>query len=237
MAIPAISVNSLSHIVGNKHLVRNISYEFFAGSVYTIIGPSGSGKSSLLRLLNRLDEPTSGNIQIEGISYTDIPPTDQRRKVGYLLQTPFMFNSTIRDNFRLADSSLSDDRINKLLKWSAASKLSPDKPVAELSVGESQRVAIGRLLACQPGVLLLDEPTSALDPTATVTVEKLIHHLACDHNLAVLVVTHNPEQALRLKGETLLIVDGALVEHGPAEKIINQPSSAEGRAFRDKELT
>lgn len=237
MATPAVIVSNLSHLIGSKHLVRDISYEFSSGRVYTIIGPSGAGKSSFMRLLNRLDEPTSGEVHIDGVEFRDIPPTDLRRKVNYLFQTPVMFDSTIRDNFRLVDQSITDERINKLLEWSAAGKLTPDKLVEELSVGEAQRVAIGRLLACQPQVALLDEPTSALDPTATVTIEELIRHLAIDHNLAVLVVTHNPEQALRLGGDTLLMVDGRLIEHGPAHQVINEPVTAEGRAFHNKELT
>lgn len=237
MATPAVKVSNLSRLVGKKHLVRDISYEFCAGRVYTIVGPSGAGKSSFMRLLNRLDEPTSGEVYIDGLPYHNLPSTDLRRKVNYLFQTPIMFDSTIRDNFHLADPFITDERINDLLRWSAAGKLTPDKDVVELSAGESQRVAIGRLLACQPRVALLDEPTSALDPTATVTIEKLIRHLATDHNLAVLVVTHHPEQAIRLGGETLLMVDGQLIEHGPAGQVINKPTTAEGRAFRDKELT
>lgn len=230
-------MSNLSRSIGNKHLVRDFNYEFCAGRVYTIVGPSGAGKSSFLRLLNRLDEPTSGEVYIDGLPYHDLPPTDLRRKVNYLFQTPIMFESTIRDNFHLADPAITDEQINDLLRWSAAGKLTPDQEVVGLSVGESQRVAIGRLLACQPRVALLDEPTSALDPTATVTIEKLVRHLATDHNLAVLVVTHHPEQALRLGGDTLLMVDGRLIEHGPAEQVINEPTTAEGRAFRDKELT
>jgi putative ABC transport system ATP-binding protein len=237
LATPALKTANLSHRVGNKYLVREITAEFCAGQIYTIIGPSGAGKSSFMRLLNRLDEPTSGEVIIDGVEYHDLPPTDLRRKVGYLFQTPVMFDTTIRDNFHLADPALTDERINELLKWSAAGKLTPDKQVTELSTGEAQRVAIARLLACQPQVALLDEPTSALDPTATVVIEKLIRHLALDHNLVVLVVTHNPEQALRLGGKTLLMVDGCLIEQGPAEQVINQPRTPEGLAFRNKELS
>lgn len=237
MVTPAVTINKLSRQVGEKQLVRDISYKFYSGQIYTIIGPSGAGKSSLLRLLNRLDEPTSGEVSVDDVEFRNIKPTDLRRKVSYLFQTPVMFDLNIRDNFHLADPSITDERINDLLRWSAAGKLTPDKLVEELSVGEAQRVAIGRLLACQPKVALLDEPTSALDPTATDTIENLIRHLATDHNLAVLIVTHNPEQALRLGGETLLMVDGRIIEHGPADEVINRPVTAEGRAFRDRELT
>jgi len=237
LATPAIKVTNLSCQVGDKFLVRDFSYEFCAGEVHAIVGPSGAGKTTLLRLLNRLTEPTAGEVFIDGTMFRDLPPTGLRRKLCYLFQNPVLFDSNVRDNFKLADPEITDEQIIELLEWCAAKKLTPDKPVSELSVGEAQRVAIGRLLACHPMVALLDEPTSALDPTATSIIERLVRHLVTDHALTVLVVTHDPEQAVRLGGNALLLVEGQLIEHGPAEQVIKSPVSAEGRAFRDKELT
>jgi putative ABC transport system ATP-binding protein len=237
LATSALNISHLSYKIGENNLVDDLSYQFFPGRVYSIVGPSGAGKTSFLRLLNRLNEPSSGEIEIDGVPYQDIPPTELRRKVCYLFQNPVLFESNIRDNFKLADPDISDEKIIELLVWCAAKKLTPDQPVERLSVGEAQRVALGRLLACHPRVALLDEPTSALDPTATVTIERLIQHLASDLDLAVLVVTHDPEQAVRLGGEALLMVAGKLIECGPATQVIKEPTTPEGRSFRNKELT
>ena len=111
-----------------------------------------------------------------------------------------------------------------------------DLPVDNLSVGEMQRVALARLLASEPEVALLDEPTSALDPGNTDAVEKLIRDIVDKRGLTVVMVSHDPEQVLRMKGEALLMVAGKLVESGPCEQVVNEPQTKLGRQYRDREL-
>jgi putative ABC transport system ATP-binding protein len=233
---PVVVVNRVSRRVNSKQILQDISFEFKRGSLYTILGPSGAGKSSFLRLLNRLDEPTGGEVLFDGKPHCDYDPGFLRRKIGYLFQSAYLFPGTVRDNVLYANPAVTQEEMEALLSRSAMSPTMADSPVDNLSGGEAQRVALARMLATEPEVVLLDEPTSALDPTATSIIEKSIKRLVHEDGLAVLMVTHNPEQALRMGGETLLLVDGRLVEHGPSEKVINDPSSVEGRRYRDKEL-
>ena len=95
---------------------------------------------------------------------------------------------------------------------------------------------MARLLACSPSVILLDEPTASLDPTATRGIEELVKRVASDQCLIALIVTHEPAQAVRMGGETLLLVKGRLIEHGDSEQVIANPTTPEGRAYRDREL-
>ena len=233
---PLLVVRNISRSVGSKQILHDISFDFYPGSLYTILGPSGAGKSSLLRLLNRLDEPTDGKVLFEEKEHCSFDPGYLRRKVGYLFQTAYLFPGTVRDNILYADATASNEKVEALLKRAAMPASMADNPVDNLSGGEAQRVALARMLATDPVAVLLDEPTSALDPTATSMIEKTIKRLVDEDGLTAVMVTHNPEQALRMGGETLLLVEGKLVEWGPSEKVINDPSSAEGRRYRDKEL-
>jgi putative ABC transport system ATP-binding protein len=223
---------------GRKRIIVNdISHAFGCGMIYSIVGPSGAGKSSLLRLINRLDEPDSGDVRYNDRDYRTIAPHELRRHIGYLFQTPYMFPGTIADNIRFAEPDISDTHLHQLLALVGLSDEMASSDVEMLSGGEKQRVAMARLLATNPSVILLDEPTSSLDPTATRGIEKLVKKIAEERCLVAIMVTHDPAQAVRMEGETLLLVKGALIEHGPSEQVINAPQSDEGRRYRDRELT
>jgi putative ABC transport system ATP-binding protein len=232
----ALKINNLTRTVGKKTIVDSISYEFNAGRLYTVVGPSGAGKSSLLRLLNRLDEPTGGEVIFDGKPHCDQDPGRLRRQIGFLFQRAYLFPGTVRDNLLFAESDLSDNRMEELLSHAALKPDMLDRTVDNLSGGEAQRVALARMLATEPVICLLDEPTSSLDPTATDKIETSIRRLVNDLGLTVILVTHDPEQALRLNGDTLLMVAGRLVEHGPSKDVLTNPQSEEGRRYKAKEL-
>lgn len=221
----------------SKTIVDNISYTFSCGDIYTIVGPSGAGKSSLLRLLNRLDEPSGGEVFFEGRDYRTYPTGDLRRRIGFLFQSPYLFPETIADNVKFARPEITEDRLRFILSQVGLNKDRLHESVENLSGGEKQRVALARLLAIDPSVLLLDEPTSSLDPTATREIEELVLKIAAQKCFTVLMVTHEPRQALRMAGQTLLLVKGRLIEAGPTEQVINNPGSDEGRRYRDRELS
>lgn len=238
--IPILETVGLSRFVrdgGNiKTILDDFSYSFGKGCIYTIIGPSGAGKSSLLRLLNRLDEPTGGDILFGGKNTKEFAPCYLRRLIGHLFQTPYLFPKTVRDNFLYADSKFPSGTVERLAEQVQIPSSMIDRDVETLSIGEKQRVALARLLATNPEVVLLDEPTSALDPSYTESIENLVKAIVRQMSLTVIMVTHNPEQAFRMGGETILMVAGRLVESGPCEKVITDPQSEAGRLYKAKRL-
>lgn len=237
---PLLQCRSLTRVVstieGPKTIVDEFSFQFATGQVYSIVGPSGAGKSSLLRLFNRLDDFSSGEVLYRNDNIQSLDPCKLRRKLGMLFQTPYLFPGTVRDNLMAADDGLSDAQARDFLEEAETDPAFIDAPVDNLSAGEKQRIALARLLATRPEMILLDEPTSALDPTHTVAIERMILRTVNDNGLAAIVVTHDPAQALRLGGETLLMVAGRLVESGSAEGVINDPQTELGKRYHRKEL-
>jgi putative ABC transport system ATP-binding protein len=235
-----LSVDGLTREISkegrSQTVVDGFTFDFQECKFYTVLGPSGAGKSSLLRLLNRLDEPTGGRVLYKGQDIRELPPPNLRCRIGYLFQTPHLFDGTVRDNIRFARSELSNEETDRLAEQCRIKPELVDRDVTHLSVGEKQRVALARLMATNPDVALLDEPTSALDPTNTDAVESLVRGLVDSCRLTVILVTHEPNQALRVGGEALLLVNGRLVEHGSAEDVIAHPRTEEARKYINREL-
>jgi len=215
--------------------VNGISYEFHKGTIYNIVGPSGSGKTSFLRLLNRLDDPTEGLITFRDKPLDLYPPTELRQKVSMLFQSPYLFEGTVRENLKYCCQH-DDKPINDILPQVGLKADIVDKQAEDISGGEKQRVALARALLLNPEILLLDEPTASLDPTLSQSIEKLILRLTEDLCLTTIMVTHDPEQARRLGGHTLLLVEGKLVETGPTERVLNNPETDLARKYINREL-
>lgn len=227
---------SLNHNGQSIDIISDFTYSFQKGKIYTILGPSGSGKSSLLRLINRLDERTGGSILFHNKNIVDFIPCELRCRIGYLFQIPYLFEGTVRDNIKYGCSNLDDEKIKSLVERTHLKPEMLDREVDNLSIGEKQRVAFARLLANNPEILLLDEPTSALDPTHTDAIENLIKEIVKDRQITALMVTHHPEQALRMSGETILMVEGRLIESGASDDVINNPRTELGKKYREKKL-
>lgn len=236
---PILKAENISLVVNNggipKNIITDFSFDFYKGRIYNILGPSGAGKSSLLRLFNRLDEITRGKILFNGKESKLYIPCRLRREIGYLFQTPHLFPTTVKDNLLFVDSSLTDDLIISIL---SEVNLAPDyllSNVEVLSVGEKQRIALARLFAMKPEIILLDEPTSALDEKNSSLLLKLIKSKVTEKGITAIIVTHDPRQALTFDGEALLIINGKLMEHGPAKELISQPKTEAGRSFLEKD--
>lgn len=214
----------LGREVDTKKLVNDISIQVEKGETLSIVGPSGAGKSSFLRLLNRLDEPTTGTVLLNGTDYKTISPRELRRRIGMVLQAPYLFPGTVADNLRFGPTQqgkeLEDTRLCHLLTQVGLDDYA-DRDISRLSGGEAQRVSLARTLANSPEVLLLDEPTSALDRTAEGEVEKLLGEIIAAEGLTCLIITHNPAQALRLSKRSMLLESGQLVKIGPVEEIVH----------------
>jgi putative ABC transport system ATP-binding protein len=220
-AAAVLRTELLGRCIGEKWIVRDVSLSVHRGELLGLVGASGSGKSSLLRLLNRLDEPTSGTVFLEDQDYRQIPPRELRRRVGMVTQRPFLFPGEVASNLRFGPwqrgQTLPDDQIASLLERVGLPGFAA-RNVANLSGGEQQRVSLARALANQPEILLLDEPTSALDEQAKTGVENLIRNLVSANGYTFVLVTHDRDQARRLCDRVALIDAGQLVQQGtPAE--------------------
>ena len=166
------------------------------GGITVVSGPSGTGKSTLLRCCNRLVVPTSGTVTYRGINLVEREARALRRDVGMVFQQPIPFPGTVADNLRTA-VELSDDEVASLLASVALDRSFAEREATELSGGEAQRMCLARTLTTRPSVLLADEPTSSLDPEATDHLESLALNLASG-GTTVVWVTHDPQQGERL---------------------------------------
>jgi len=220
----------LSRVVEGKALVNDVSVRVAAGEILAVTGPSGSGKSSFLRLLNRLDEPTEGTVLLQGTDYREIPPRELRRKVGMVTQRAFLFPGTVAGNLRFGPQQIgvtpSDDEVDALLAKVGLPGYA-GRDVTNLSGGEAQRVSVARAVANSPIVLLLDEPTSALDDAAKAGIELLIRSLIRQDGLTCVLVTHDVAQASRIADRIMVIDSGRMVKiGGPAEVLRAQSDPA-----------
>jgi putative ABC transport system ATP-binding protein len=215
---------NLGRVVNGKVLVDNVTFDLRASEVLAIVGPSGSGKSSLLRLLNRLDEPSSGTVYLEGTDYRQIEPRILRRKVGLVTQRPYLFPGTVGQNLEFGPAQhgevLSQESMDDLLAKVGLRGYSI-RNVANLSGGEAQRVAVARTLANSPLILLLDEPTSALDEASKFEIEALLRNIVLGQRLTCVIVTHDKAQAARLAERALVLESGRVVRVGATSEVLH----------------
>ena len=213
-----LEVNHLSfqYPSGRGHsptqILNDVSFSVRRGGALTLVGPSGSGKSSVLRCLNRLLEPTSGIVRFDGRDIRSFDPRELRCRVALVMQTSVMFEGTVRDNLCIrpanAPCDFSDGRMATVLDEVGLESNLLDRDAATLSGGEKQRVTIARALLRDPQALLLDEPTSALDPPNTFLVMEAISRLRTTRALSIVAVTHQPALVRRLGGNLLYLIKG-----------------------------
>ena len=220
-----LEVRYLSLSRGGSPVLHDISLAIEKGEVFMMIGPSGSGKSSLLRCLNRLEEPPPGSVFLNGTDITTRPVTEVRCRVGMVFQQVAMFPGTVAENVAFGPTvrgeTLPPERVRELLDMVTLSPDLAEKSARELSGGQAQRVAIARALANEPAVLLLDEPTSALDPIATHAVEETLLGLRERIGLTLVWVSHIVEQARRVGDRVLLLDGGRVVRVDRAEAMLD----------------
>lgn len=212
---PLLDVRQLSLTRGGQAVLHDVCLSVSRSDILMLIGPSGGGKSSLLRCLNRLENPAPGTVFLDGVDITALDVLALRRRVGMVFQQPAMFPGTVADNVRtgpaLAGEMLSDARVHDLLRMVTLDPALSTHPAQELSGGQAQRVAIARALANSPCMLLLDEPTSALDPIATHKIEDTLCELRARLNLTLIWVSHAVAQAQRVGDRALLLDAGRVV--------------------------
>jgi putative ABC transport system ATP-binding protein len=217
----ALETRNLSRAVAGKLLVNDISVEVRQGEVLAVVGPSRAGKSSFLRLINRLDEPTGGTVLVNRRDYRQ---SELRRRVGMVMQMAYLFPGTVAANIdfgpRQRHQTLSPARIAALLERVGLPGYE-GRDVASLSGGEAQRVSLARTLANSPEALLLDEPTSALDEASARSIEELLLGIIHERQMTCVIITHNMQQAARIAGRAMHLEAGKLVRVGPVKEVLH----------------
>lgn len=196
-----------------RQILDGVSDHIHTAQTTAVIGASGSGKSTFLRLLNRFEEPTRGTILLDGRPLDSYDVHALRRRVGLVAQHPTMLTGSIGEEVRVASPALTDAEVERLLERVALGGLPLGRATATLSGGEQQRLALARSLAVEPDVLLLDEPTSALDEHAAQAVDAVVRSLVAD-GLTVVLVSHDLERVVDLADSVLVLDRGRLVERG-----------------------
>ena len=215
-------------------ILENICLSANSSQITAIIGPSGGGKSSLIRLINRMSEPTSGSIYLDGTDVFTIDPVDLRRQVAMVLQKPFMFEGSVESNlllpFSYSNSKLISDKHSRVVSTMELTRLSPallERNARSLSLGEQQRVNIARALITNPRVLLLDEPTSALDRPTADGLAATVRDICQNSKLAVVLVTHDLRLAERVADYIYFLDSGVIKEDGLTTNLLKQPRCPE----------
>jgi putative ABC transport system ATP-binding protein len=238
---PAFTIKDVRQIKESQILLDGINLEIASEKITALIGPSGAGKTSLLRLLNRLDDPSSGQIFYDSRPIVGYPVQELRRQVGFVFQTPVMFPGTVRDNLRKAlelNGNLLIHSVERIDEMLALAELDPEfanRDGERLSVGQKQRVNIARAMMTAPKVLLMDEPTSALDPETADRLMETVRRLGKERKITVVMITHRLSEARRASDVTVVMEAGRIVESGTTDYIFEQTANSRIREFLDRE--
>ncbi len=224
----------LKNVSGRK--IEQVSIAVYPSDKIVLLGPSGGGKSTLLRFMNLLETPRNGDIRYHGESVDAHSYPELRRKIVLLPQTPVVVDGTVLDNitwthsFKLSsDSNRGDGDFINCLEVVGIKHLA-DKPAEQLSGGEKQRLNLAMGFSLRPELMLLDEPTSALDPSAAAGIRAVISRLH-DKGASFVIVTHSFTEAMLLADKIGIIMDGRLEQLDKKESVINNPVSDSVKQF------
>ncbi len=233
----SIVIDCLNYYVGEHRILKDVKLHFHTNAVTTIIGPSGGGKTSLLRTINRMNEKVpdskiTGTITYRGNDINHYNEYLLRTKIGMVFQKPAVFSQSIYENvvfgLRRKNKKLKKPYLDEIVEeklllvnlWSEV-KDRLGSNAADLSVGQQQRLCIARTLALEPDVILMDEPTSALDPVSTDAIYNLINTLKL--TTTIIFVTHNVRLAKKIGDYVVFVCDGVICEQGECHTVFNNP--------------
>lgn len=234
MSAPTFQLSDVVKMYGQRTVLDIDKLDVLQGEILCVVGPNGAGKSSLLRLLNFLEVPTSGQILLNGRSLNGSCPLEKRRRITTVFQKPLLLNGTVAHNVGYGLRVRSKDAVasttRKVLELVGMASFARAQ-VRTLSGGEAQRVALARAIVVEPEVLLLDEPTANLDPYNGSLIEKIIVDLNRARGTTIVMVTHNVFQARRLAHRVALLLRGKLVEVAGVEAFFSRPCDPRTAAF------
>ena len=217
---------------GGKVAVEDVNLSFEKGEFICFIGTSGSGKTTCMRMINRMTDPSKGKILIDGKSVTDINPVELRRQIGYVIQSiGLMPHMTIRENITLVQKLLkvSQEERNKtaekMIDLVELPREMLDRYPHELSGGQQQRIGVVRALAADQDIILMDEPFGALDPITRDSLQDLIKDLQERLGKTVVFVTHDMDEALKLASRIVIMSEGRVIQFDTPQNILQNPAT------------
>lgn len=227
-----IELDGLTKRYGERAVVDDVALTIERGEMVALLGGSGSGKTTTLKMINRLVEPTSGSVRIDGKDTREREPYELRRSIGYVLQEVGLFpHMTVLENVGITLRLLgwSAERIDRrsrdlLDRVELTAARFADRTPDELSGGQRQRVGIARALASEPRVMLLDEPFGALDPITRRALHRLLLSVWKERELTAVLVTHDVDEARRLATRIAVMREGRLVQIGPWADLVRAPA-------------
>ncbi len=233
-----IETVGVSQKYDNREVLKNINLKIDKGEVFTLIGPTGAGKTTLIRILDLIELPYSGKLFLNGVNVT-APGFDRlevRRRMSYVQQKPLVFTMNVYDNvacglrWRHIRSDVIKRKTEEALELVGMNDYR-DRAARTLSGGEMQRIAIARALVTEPEVLLLDEPTANMDPVSTAKIEEVLAHTINERKTTIVMTTHNMSQGQRMASRLGVLINGALQQVGTPGEVFASPRTSEVAAF------
>ena len=233
-----IETTDLAQRYGEQYILKSIDLRINQNEVFALIGPTGAGKTTLMRLLDLLESPSSGKVYFDGVDVTRSPRLrlEARRRMSFVLQKPAVFNMSVFDNvacglrWRHEDRKVIPPRVHSVLELVGIADYK-NRNARTLSGGETQRLAIARALAVQPEVLFLDEPTANLDPISISKIEEILAHIIREQKTTIVMATHDMAQGQRLADRIGVLMNGAVLQTGNPDDIFSLPQSRELAEF------
>ena len=226
---PLLEIRNLTKSYDGQHAVDDVSLTIYKGEIFALLGASGCGKSTLLRMLAGFEQPSAGQIMLDGVDLSQVPP--YLRPINMMFQSYALFpHMTVEQNiaFGLKQDKLPKaeiaTRVNEMLGLVHMQEFAKRKP-HQLSGGQQQRVCVARVLATSPKIILLDEPTSALDPISAGKIEETLYSLKDKYTM--LLVTRSMQQASRISEKTGFFLGGDLIEFNETKKMFLNPAHKE----------
>jgi osmoprotectant transport system ATP-binding protein len=228
-----IELEGVTKRYGASTVVDALDLRVETGELLVLLGESGSGKTTTLKMINRLVEPTSGEIRIDAIDVRSTPGPQLRRRIGYVFQRVGLFpHMTVAENVAITPALLgwererSRRRVDELLEMVELDPAMRDRLPAQLSGGEQQRVGVARALAASPKLMLLDEPFGALDPVTRDRLQQSFQRIRQQAALTAIFVTHDMFEALLLGDRIAVMKDGRLIQVGTPHALLHEPADA-----------
>ncbi len=236
-----LRIENLSKSFGNKEVLKNINLEIYRGEIFSFMGPSGVGKTTLLRILNFLEKPTGGRIVFNGIKGSIQQKNNVRHSMSMLFQRPAVFNTSVFNNvayglvIRGVEKKAIENKVNDALNLVGLAGFEKQK-ASTLSGGEAQRMAFARAIVFKPDVLLLDEPTANLDPANVSKIEDIIKKIRSEPGTTIIMASHNIYQVRRIADRVGILLSGELIEVNTKEQIFAHPENTRSQAFINGEF-